>query len=307
MTDDNRSLAEWAASEVQEPQPPTPQAAAPTAPEIEAVPETIPAAEVPAVEAEAEVSQPEVPAEEPAPVAEETKAKKPQPLPKWMRDRLAEQTAKQRESERVAAEQQARADAAEAALEAMRRKGAAPAGEAPAPVPEPKKGAPEGFVPATEVDARARQLAAEQAFNDRANASYYEGKKAYSDFDDAVGTLAAMNAVQRRDFQEAALASGAAHDVIYHLGSNPEEAQTILGYLAAGNVAKAAADMKEIAIKSAAAKAAPAPKKENKVSGAPAPIKPVGGSAVPSVDLDKASDDDFTAELNKRARENGWW
>lgn len=300
MTDDNRSLAEWAALEAQETSPAAVTEQAPR----EAIPEPEPVEPAaPEVVAEEPTPQEEAAAVEEQPAPEAPAVKKPQPLPKWMKDRIGEESGKRHEAERRAAEEKARADAAEAALEAMRRRGA---GEEPVTETPPPVRPAEGYVPATEVETRARQLAAEQAFNDRANASYREGKKVYQDFDEAVGTLAALNAVQRRDFQEAALATGAAHDVIYHLGSNPEEAQAILADLASGSVAKATAAMTKIATKVAATRAAPKKAAEG-VSKAPAPIKPVGGSAVPVVDLDKMSDDDFTSELNKKARENGWW
>jgi hypothetical protein len=304
MTDENRSLAEWAASEANDGHPVV-EAPAPEIPEHipEPAVEEVPIVEEAPVDGSVE-AQPESVVEETP--AEPVPQKKPQPLPKWMKDRLAEITAKQHEADRRAAEEKARADASEAALEALRRKAAAGEPLSPDPVVEPAPKAPDGFVPATEVDSRARQIAAEQAFNARADASYHEGKKVYPDFDDAVGTLAAMSAIQRRDFQEAALATGAAHDVIYHLGSNPEEAQAVLSDLASGSIAKATAEMTKIATKIAASKSArPTPK--NEISAAPAPIRPVGGSAVPHVDLDKASDDDFTTELDKRARAHGWW
>jgi hypothetical protein len=318
---DNRSLAEWAAkdggAEGGSADADAAQAAqaaeAAKAAEIFAASKDAPAeeptAEKPAV-AEAEAPAEPEPGETP-PVAEPARpAKKPvAPLPAWMKDRLAEQTAKQRDAERLAAEARARAEVAEAELAELRKRGAS--GDA-TPAAKDTPGA--DFVPRTQVEARAAEIARMDAFNASADQAYFAGKDAYKeDFDAALQPLQAMGAMSRMDFQEAALATGAAHDVLYELGSDPDKASEILGYLKTGRAAKATAEMTRIADKvkaqkaadEAAATAAKAPKK-TPVSAVPAPIRPVGGSALPTVDLDKADDEQFDSVFAPMMKKLGW-
>lgn len=260
-------------------------------------------AETPTVEMEA--------AAEPTAVAEPPKAKKVvQPLPKWMQDRLAEQTFQQREAERLAAEARGRAEVAEAELAELRKRAAS--GESP---PAAAKDIPgPDFVPRTQVEARALEIAKMDAFNASADQAYFAGKAAYKeDFDAALQPLQAMGAMQRMDFQEAALATGAAHDVLFELGSDPNKASEILGLLKRGNVAKATAEMTRVADAVAARKAADAAateaaKKGKKmpVSAVPAPIRAVGGSALPTIDLEKADDETFDREFSGVMKRLGW-
>lgn len=304
--DDDKSLAAWAAQGAMDEAP-----AAVIAPVIVTeVPETPTEPVIEPVISEI-VADPEAPPAEIIPdpkPAGATPAKKPTPLPPWMQVRLAEQTAKQREAERQAQEAVARAQVAEAELATLRQRAANPDA---APVVDPARvdprQAPAGFVPESEVEARAERKASERAFNAQADAAYYAGKESYADFDDALKPLHAIDALGRRDFQEAALATEAAPDVLYYLGCNPDEASKILGDLKAGNTAKATAQMTKIALtvgaQKEAAKKAAAPKPSN----APAPIRPVGGSALPVVELEKLSDDDFTAEFDKKAKAAGWY
>jgi hypothetical protein len=225
-----------------------------------------------------------------------------------MKDRLAEQTAKQRDAERAAAEAKARADVAEAELAELRKRGAS--GDAP-PAAKDTPGA--DFVPRTQVEARAAEIARMDAFNASADQAYFAGKAAYKeDFDAALQPLQAMGAMQRMDFQEAALATGSAHDVLFELGSNPDKASEILSHFRAGRVAKATAEMTRIAdsvtTRKAAEEAAAAAAKGKKtpVSAVPPPIRPVGGSALPTVDLDKADDDAFDSVFAPMMKKLGW-
>lgn len=260
-------------------------------------------------EGEAPPAVVEEPAAEAPPVVEAPKPKKAvQPLPTWMKDRFAEQTARQRDAERAATEARARADVAEAELAELRKRGAT--GEAP---PARKDAPSADFVPRTEVEARAAEIARMDAFNSQADQAYFAGKAAYKeDFDAALQPLQAMGAMQRMDFQEAALATGAAHDVLFELGSDPDKASEILGHLKAGRVAKATAEMTRVADAVAARKAAEdaaAKAKKGKtteISKVPAPIRPVGGSALPMVDLEKADDETFDRELSGVMRKLGW-
>lgn len=317
--DEDRGLASWAAAGAMEDAGETAIAERPA--EQPAPIETIPAVEAEAQAAEGEQdatvsedqSQVEAAGEEGEQAAEEetakpaepsAKPKKQQPLPDWMKRRFAEQTAAQREAERRAQEASARAEVAEAALEAIRKRNPSAEGD-PAPI-DKQPAIPEGYVPRDAVHREAERIASEQKFNADADAAYYAGKQNYTDFDDALAPLQMLGIAGRRDFQEAALATEAAPDVLYHLGNNPDEASKILGFLKAGQHAKATAEMTKIAVTMKASKAATA-KAKTVPSKAPAPIRPVGGSAIPSVDLDKMTDDDFTREFDNKARANGWY
>jgi hypothetical protein len=308
MSDENedRSLAQWAAEGI-EPEPaPVPVKAPEPAPEM--VPEPVEAKTASEPEAGSEgVSEPVA---EVVPEPAKPAKGKIKPLEPWVKERLGEMTAKQRDAERRAAEAEARANVAIAESEALRKRIQA------APAPEGKESEPSAvvplnrqsdpsLVPASEVEARAQRLATEREMNARADQAYYAGKAQYSDFDDAIAPLQEMGAFANKGFYDALFASGAEPDVLYHLGSNPNEASKIVGLIKSGNVTKATAEMTKIATAIEAKKAAPKP--APKTSQAPAPIKPVGGSALPSVDLDKADDETFTAEFEKKAKTNGWW
>ena len=241
-------------------------------------------------------------ATDPQPIPEPAKPKKITLLPAWMKERLAEQTAKQREAERLAADAEARAKAAMAELEVLRKQHAS--GETHAPNLSPAPGS--DYVPRSEVEKLATEKARMDAFNAQADQAYFAGKASYKDFDEALQPLTAMGALQRMDFQEAALATGAAHDVLYELGTDPDRASQILGYLRSGNGHKATAEMTKIAMGIEQRKAAAAKPKKTPVSQVPAPIKPVGGSAMPAVDLEKADDVTFDRELSKMLAAKGW-
>jgi hypothetical protein len=313
--DDNRSLAAWAASDIADepvaaaPAPVAPVAAAPE-PVIEPVAEPVAEVPEPVASTPAIVTDDDEPEAKPEPEHKpEGSQKKPKAMEPWMKDRLAEQTAKQREAERQATEAIARQRVLEAELETLRRRPPAPdaAEAAMGDAPAAASGAvPAGYVPAERVQEEASRIAAQQSFDAQANAAYHTGKESYSDFDEALQPLQAMGAIQRRDFQEAALATDAASDVLYHLGSNPNEASKILGFLKAGQSAKAVSEMTKIAMSLNAEKAASKAVRA-KPSAAPAPIRPVGGSALPSVDLEKASDEEFTQGFDKMAKANGWY
>lgn len=268
----------------------------------------------------------------PAPAPAPTKGKI-QPLPDWMKDRLGESTAKQRAAEAKATEETAARQVAEAENRALRERlaaaGIAQPAAAPEPAPEPAPPAavapqpapapiaarpaaptspPPGFVPVSQVQAEAQRIANEQAFNEKANAQYEAGIKAYPDFKEAVTMIQDVGLASRLDFMQAAMATGSMADVIHHLGGNPDVANSVLRTLVAGDTAKAVADMTKIAVSIDAQKAARlvAENKKPKSSAAPAPIRPVGGSALPpQVDMDKLGDDEFTIELNKMLQSKG--
>lgn len=292
--DEDRGLAAWAAQGI-EPEPaPEPIPEPVVAPDSESVVEAPePVAEAP------DADEPEAVAEAPPEAGKPAKGKI-KPLEPWVKERLAEMTAKQRDAERKAADAEARAVALEAEAESLRKR--APAeGETPAPG-KPQR--PSGYVPESEVEARAAKIASERALNARADQTYYAGKAAYEDFDAAIAPLQEMGAFGRPDFYEAVFATDAPQDVIYHLGSNPNEASKIVALLKGGNATKAAVEIARIEARVAAAKSAPAPRK---VSNAPTPIKPVGGSAVPGdIAPDKMDDEQFDKEFFALARDRNW-
>ena len=302
MASEDRSLAEWAASDIGDEPAPVPAPPEPPKPEEPAPVEVPDPAEEAAVEAP-EGEEPAVVEAEPEPVLPAAaKAKKPEPLPKWMRDRLAEQTAKQREAERLAADAEARALAFQAELEAIRKR--VDSGE---PIAEPSRASPgPDYVPRADLDRRAAEIAQMNAFNASADQAYYAGKAAYKDFDAALEPLTQMGALSRLDFQQAALETGHGHEVLYALGSDPDRASQILGYLKSGNPVKAGIEMDRIARDIAVQKAAAAKPKRAPVSQAPAPIRPVGGSALPVVDLERADDETFDRELTRMLHGFGW-
>jgi len=298
MSDEDRSLAEWAAKDVgDEPRAAASEPVEPITPVAEAVVET-----AEATEPVAEPVAAEEPEADPQPVPEPAKGKKVTPLPAWMKERLAEQTAKQREAERLAVDAEARAKVAQAELEDLRRQHAS--GETP--LVKPSAAPTADYVPRSEVERLATEKSRMDAFNAQADQAYFAGKASYKDFDEALQPLTAMGALQRLDFQEAALATGSAHDVLYELGTDPDRASQILGYLRTGNTAKATAEMTKIAIGVEQRKAAATKPKKTPVSQVPAPIRPVGGSAMPTVDLEKADDATFDRELSKMLAAKGW-
>ena len=282
----------------------------------ERVPEVVPKAEpekVPAeAKTEADADAPKVEVQTETQVEEKPEAdgdpepkqevapepKKAKGIEPWMQRRLDEQTAKQREAERKAQEAQRANEILQATIDRLRK------GEAEEPSEAKTPAIPEGYIKASDIKAEAARIAREEAFNDRANQAYADGKKAFADFDQALQPLNAMGALQRFDFQEAALATDAAPEVLHYLGSNPEEASKILDNLKSGSNAKAVAAMTKIATKIAAEKAAAVRKATSKV---PAPITPVGGSAVPIVDLEKVGMDQFSDSFDKKARSMGWY
>lgn len=325
MSDDAESgLASWATAGMEsergsvEAQPSQQQIDAATLAELkvanEAAPE--PVAEAEPVEAEAGDAPSSEEPTEAAPVTAETpKApkRKPQPLEPWIKERIGEETGKRREAERKAAEAEARAAVLAAEAEALRKRLANPGAPEAEGKPAGTPAAPDApaaarpdYVPVSEVEARAAKLAAERELNAKADQTYYAGKAAYSDFEDAIAPLQEMGAFSRPDFYEAVFATEAPQDVLYHLGSNPNEGSRILGLLKSGQMMKAAAELTRLESRLSGEKAA-AKAAAVKGTKAPAPIKPVGGSAIPTVDITKMDDDDFTSELNKRARANGWW
>jgi hypothetical protein len=205
--------------------------------------------------------------------AEQSKPK-PKPeakVPAWMQKRLDEKTFREREAERRAVEAEKRAVAAEALAAETLRKAAAPgeSGEKEAP---PRKEPPSSdYVPKTEVEARASQLSADRAFSEETHKVLNAGIAEFPDFKESLVPLQAMGATDRRDFLDAAFATGEAHKVLHHLGNHPEEASALMGL----SPVRMAAEMSKIAAASVTASKS----KVVPLSNAPRPAAPVAGTA----------------------------
>jgi hypothetical protein len=164
-----------------------------------------------------------------------------------------------------------------------------------APAPAPAQPAPRTFTEA-EVAQRAAEIAAANEFNNRCNAIFEEGVKAYGqDFQKAVGNLntAGLISLEDQTLLRAVMDSDNPALVLNHLGKDPGEAQKLLA-MSPYKMGAELARMSERLSKPAQ----PAP-----ISKAPAPITPIG-AATPrdTVNLadDSTSDSDFFAEFEKQ-------
>lgn len=123
------------------------------------------------------------------------------------------------------------------------------------------------------IESKAKEIAAQQAFNARCNTVYEKGAQAFPDFDRALSNLKMVGGLTKESL-ESIIESDMPERVIHHLGSNLDEAARILEL---SPVAQARAIAKlEVKLST------PAPKP---VSKAPAPIEPVGGRQVTDTGL----------------------
>jgi hypothetical protein len=148
--------------------------------------------------------------------------------------------------------------------------------DAPAPKPATPsgtltKGSPEWN---EAVKAEARQIAQAEAFATQCNTIFDEGTKKHgAAFEDGVKTLNALGLMDA-NLVNAAIATGAAPDVLNALGSDVEEAQR----LAALPPVQMAVELTRLATKLGT-------KDPKQISRAPAPISPVGSTARGEVDI----------------------
>jgi hypothetical protein len=209
------------------------------------------------LEAEAEtpeevVAEPEKAIEEP--VIEETK-------PDWKDRELKKKHAQIMEARRVLAER-------DAELERLR------AGK-----PAEQNGNPQ------EVEARAREIVAQERYIESCNAANESGQKAYkAEWKSAVETLEQLGGFDIPTMR-GIMATGAPDKALYLLGTQPDEYHRIMDM---------PIERRIVEITKLVEKPVVAPKK---VSEAPAPIRTVGGTAAPAkVELnDKMSDDEWYA------------
>lgn len=137
----------------------------------------------------------------------------------------------------------------------------------PQPQPPPSAADPAAFERI--VQARAAQIAQQQTFTDRCNATYAEGTKdpATPDFAQALRGFDMFGGLQRfPDLVEAAISVPDGHRLLHHLGTHLDEAERVL------SMSPAARTM-ELGRLSARMAAAPTPKP----SGAPPPPVPIRG------------------------------
>lgn len=224
-------------------------------------------------EAEAEVAE-QVEGEQ----AEAAAAPKPKPgKPNPFRARISELTAKNKALEAQLAARPAQQEQQEEAEQAEQP----PAGK---------------FVPVTVVNDLVRQeaakLAADDRFNADCNAAFEQGTKQFTDFEDAMANFNALGGLER-DVIEDALATGAAHQVLYELGTNPDRAAKLLKMPSKQRVA----EFTKMTLKTA-------PKPQ--VSGAVPPIKPLGGNTKKDFDPMDTSipDEEWHRQEDARERAN---
>lgn len=192
--------------------------------------------------------------------------------PEWLQRRFDEMTRQRHEEARRAEAAERRAAELEARLERASR------GEAE-PHPEPPV-QPKPALSDADLDARAAAIVAKRAFDQACNNVVEQGAKQYPDFNDALSTFRAFGGLDPA-MAQAAIDAGNAHMVLYHLGTNPEEYERILG-MSERQQAIALARLSDKL-------SAPPPPKP--VSRAPAPIAPLGtnGGRQEITDPDKLS------------------
>lgn len=167
-----------------------------------------------------------------------------------------------------------------------------PEGESdPAPAPKPTG---ERTYTEKDIDAMADAKASAREFNAQANTAYEAGKAKYDDFDDAIGTLRDVGAMTQ-PLVEAALATGEAPAVLHYLGNDPDEAARISSLSAV----RMGVELAKIATKLSTPK-------NPKISSAPAPINPLGGTTKPEIDITdpKLSMAEYVA---RRAQQGAKW
>lgn len=250
-----------------------------------------------AAQAAAAADPAEPAAADPAPEAtpETPKVKR---LDEWAEKRISEEAFHRREEARRRKEAEDRAAALAAEVEAL-RKGVQPVAAAPQPTPAQLAINPADFEGA--VNQRAEQLAiqraAEQRFNEDCNRVASEGKAAYKEeFEAALANLQ-MAGVTTAENLQAIIGTGDGARLIYELGSDPAEAARIFNL---SPTLRAIELGKRAAVKPTKAAAA--------VSNAPAPIKPLDGSArVSSEPRDDDDDQTYFAKRREQLRARRGW
>lgn len=234
------------------------------------------------------------PADVDAAAGNDVEGRKPvQKLPDWAQKKIADTAFEAREANR-------RAKAAEDELAALRSGAAADAATTTTDEDAARAAAPDGgyktqaeFDAAVQAEANRRanaerEAGAINAFNQRCNDVYEAGTKAHGDdFATAVQNLQNVG-VMNKDVLDVVLELDNPSDVLLALGADPDKASSLL----AMTPAKRAIELTRMSAASAP------PKKADPVSKAPAPIRPVEGTAKPSTE--PRDDDDDAAWFAKR-------
>ncbi|WP_140803856.1 hypothetical protein [Rhodanobacter glycinis] len=189
----------------------------------------------------------------------------------WFQKRIDELTREKWEARREA-------QAATALADALRNR-------------KPEDGSQPAETP-TDIDALVNRRAAEmrevEAFNEACNTTYQKGKEVLPDFDEAVKGYQLLGGLDgRREFLEAVNSLPNGSQIFYHLGKNLDEGAHVLAL----SPVKMALELTKLSQK--LSKAPP-------VSNAPAPIKPLGGTAVHSDDPEKMSMKEWVAWREKQ-------
>jgi hypothetical protein len=232
-----------------------------------------------------------------APSGEEAKGK-PQRLPEWAEKKLAESEFEKRELRRKAKELEEKL-AAQAAPSQPAQPNAAD--EAAAKANAPVGQTPEEFERAVQAEADRRVAAAnadkaQREFDEKCNAAYSAGKGAYSDdFDTAVQNLRTVGAMTP-EMLSLVLETDDPAKVIYELGSNPDQAASLV----AMTPTKRAFEIARLS--------QPAPRKATPLSKAPPPVPGIDGSArVTATPSDADDDDTFFRKREAELSANGRW
>ena len=143
---------------------------------------------------------------------------------------------------------------------------------------------------AQQEEARKSQMTAAQRQQERQSALLEAGESKYDDFEDVI--KADMNQYSQAAFLSM-LESDIGAELLYYLGTNPEEGKRIAAL-------PAYAQAKEIGKLEDKLASKPKPKPSN----APDPIKPLGGGSSPTVDLKNASMDEY---IELRKKQNPVW
>jgi hypothetical protein len=219
----------------------------------------------------------------PAAVADPNAPAKPAAEPQdWAIRRINEVTAKRHAAERQAQVAEEKLAAAEKAnTELLAKFGGTPNGAAPDPNAAAKPALGEDEIERRAV-AKANEIAATNEFNRACNAVAESGKAEFKDSWDAalknLGLVGALGQGASQDFLSTAIELKSPEKVLHYLGSNLEQAEKLVKL----SPMKMAVEMARIEAQLNAPVLAPVvPPAVIHVSGAPAPVIPVGGAAKP--------------------------
>jgi hypothetical protein len=197
---------------------------------------------------------------------EQTEAEPPKKEP-WFQKRIGELTREKYEGRREAEQARAEAQALREQLERLQR------GE--------EAEQPAAAVPRDEVLRIAKQLNAEERFNEACNRVYAEGKSEFPDFDASVANLQMVGLP--REVLVFTTTSDAGAKLLHHLGKDLDEAARI----AALPSVLMARELTKLELKLSQ------PKEPKPVSKAPAPITPIAGTSGGSKSPSEMTDDEF--------------